>query len=101
MPKNGSYEVVEDVFTYTTKRGGMIRIDFDFPPEVLKRAMADDTASEEDQFSALAEWIDEESQKAFDGMGALERTRFYRTFFAEWQKAAELPLGESLSSSTS
>ncbi|MFI8593728.1 hypothetical protein ACIGCK_04770 [Microbacterium sp. NPDC078428] len=99
--KNGSYEVVDDVFTYKTKRGATITIDFDFPVEVIAPATSGEAETEEEQFEAVAEWISEESRTAYETMGALERTRFLKTFYNEWAKAAELPLGESLSSSPS
>ena len=95
------YEVVDDVLKYTTKRGKTIEIDLDIPPDVFAKATADEAVTEEQQFAAVKEWLGDDIEAAFNEMGALERTRFYRTFFAEWQKAAELPLGESLSSSTS
>lgn len=98
---NGTYVVEDDVFTYQTKRGTQVVVDLDIPADVFKRSTAEDAVTEEQQFAAVKEWISDDSQRAFDGMGALERARFYSTFFSEWQKAAGLPLGESHSSSPS
>lgn len=94
-------EIVDDVFTYTSKRGKKISIDLDIPPDFFKKAMEGDK-SEDEQFEAAAgSWLDETTRVAFDEMGALERTRFIRAFFEAFQEAAEMPLGESLSSSGS
>lgn len=102
MKKNapGSYSVVDDVLHYTTKAGHELELDFDFPAEVLKQSL-EGNRTEDQQFDTVASVFGADAKKAYEAMGALERTRFVKTFFREWQKAAGLPLGESLSSSTS
>ena len=95
------FEVVDDVIHYTTKAGIPLTIDLDFPADVIRKATEDPEADDESQFSAVREWLGEDFEAAFDKMGALERARFIRTFFTEFAKAAELGLGESLSSSGS
>ena len=94
------YTVVDDVFHYTAKSGKKLAIDFDLPPDVLKVALEGDKDDQE-QFDAVAAWLGDDARETYDGMGALERLRFVRTFFDEFQKAAMMPLGESQGSSTS
>lgn len=96
----GTFAVVDDIIHYTTKRGIALEIDLDFPADVIQKALKGD-GDDDEQFSAVKEWLGDDFEAAFEQMGALERTRFVRTFFAEWEKAAGLPLGESLSSSSS
>ncbi len=96
----GRFEVVDDVIHYTTKAGVELEIDLDFPADVIKKATSDTEADEETQFKAVREWLGDDFEATFEKMGALERTRFIGTFFREFAKAAELSLGESLSSST-
>lgn len=100
QPAKGRYDVVDDVFRYTSKNGYAFTIDLDLPADLMKVAL-DGEKTEDEQFAAVQEWMDADTQAAFDALGILERARFMRTFFAEFAKAAELPLGESLSSSTS
>lgn len=100
-PVVAGYTVVDDVFIYTTKRGARIEIDLDIPPEVFRKADDDTRVTDEAQFEPVLEWLPQETQDAFNQMGALERARFFPTFFSAFQEAAGLPLGESFSSSTS
>lgn len=99
-PAKGKYIVDDDVFIYTSKAGDRLEIDMDLPAEVLKKA-TEGPDTDEDQMSAVLDWVGDESRTAFDGMRLLERIRFSKTFFDEFAKAVEIPLGESLSSSTS
>lgn len=96
-----SYVVEDDVFTYTSKAGHTIEIDLDIPAAVIDLALRKNTEDEVEQFSAVADWLSEDAQAAYREMGGLERIRFVRTFFDAFAKAAELPLGESASSSPS
>ncbi len=100
MPEKGKYDVIDDVFRYTSKSGEHFVIDLDFPAEVMDAALGGDK-SESEQFDVLAQWLGEDLQAAYAKLGALEKARFMRTFFGEFSEAAMLPLGESLSSSVS
>ena len=44
MPAKGHYDVVDDVFRYTSKAGAHFIIDLDFPAEVMDAAWVDWTA---------------------------------------------------------
>lgn len=94
------YAVIDDVIHYTSKAGDKIEMDLDFPSSALKDAM-DGDKTEEDQFKVVAELFGPDFKAAYDRMGALESRRLLRTFFFEFQKAASMPLGESLGSSDS
>ena len=96
-----SYVVEDDVFKYTSKRGDAIEIDLDIPASVIDIALKKSNEDEVEQFEAVADWLSEDAQAAYRKMGGLERIRFVRTFFDAFAKAAELPLGESASSSPS
>ena len=100
MPAKGHYDVVDDVFRYTSKAGAHVVIDLDFPAEVMDAALGGAT-TESEQFDVIAEWLGEDLQATYAKLGGLEKARFMRTFFTEFSKAAMLPLGESLSSSAS
>lgn len=101
MPEKGKYDVIDDVFRYTSKKGVEFVIDLDMPAEVMEVATGGEEKTEDEQFDAVAEWLGADVQEAYKGLGGLERARFMRTFFTEFAKAAQLPLGESLSSSVS
>lgn len=94
------FAVIDDVIHYTSKAGDVLELDLDFPGDKLKEAMAGDK-TEEEQFEIVAALFGDNFQESYDRMGALERTRLLRTFFIEFQKAAGIPLGESLGSSDS
>lgn len=94
------FEVIDDVIHYTSKAGDELLLDLDFPGDALKEAMAGEK-SEDEQFELVAKLFGDNFQEAYDRMGALERTRLLRSFFVEFQKAASMPLGESLRSSVS
>lgn len=96
----GGYTVEGDVMHYTTKAGHVLSMDLDFPAVLLAKAV-DGDKDESEQFDAIRETFGENFNAAYTEMGALERVRVVKTFFIEWQKAAGLPLGESLSSSVS
>ncbi|UOE45471.1 hypothetical protein [Agromyces larvae] len=93
------YQVVDDVFTYTTKAGHTLAIDLDLPADLIRTALQGDK-DEDEQFELVRVVFGADFEDAYNSMGALERTRFQRAFFAAFQEAAEIPLGESLSSST-
>lgn len=99
-PTKPKFEVIDDIFIYTAKSGDVVSIDFDFPADVMKAAVEGDKDDEE-QFSVVAAWFGEDVQKTYAKMGALERIRFTKAFFAEFAKAVQIPLGESQSSSDS
>lgn len=94
------FAVIDDVIHYTSKAGDQLLLDLDFPSAFLEEAMAGEK-SEEEQFEVLAPVFGENFADAYKRMGALERTRLLRTYFLEFQKAASMPLGESLGSSDS
>ncbi|UGS27579.1 hypothetical protein K8F61_05160 [Microbacterium resistens] len=98
-----TYTVVEDVLHYTTKAGFKLTIDLDFPPDLLKLAMGADEEdrSEEEQFEIMARTFGANFQEAYAAMGVIERRRVQRAMFLEFQKAMDMPLGESLGSSDS
>jgi hypothetical protein len=100
QPRKPSFEVIDDVIHYTSKAGHKLLLDLDFPGDTLKEAMAGEK-SEEEQFEIVAKLFGDNFQDAYNEMGALERTRLLRSFFVEFQKAASMPLGESVSSSDS
>jgi hypothetical protein len=97
----GQFRVEDDVFRYVSKRGALVEIDLDIPIAVFDRSQADEDASDEKQFEAVREWLGPDFDAGYSEMGALERTRFLNAFYASFAKAAEIPLGESLSSSDS
>lgn len=94
------FAVIDDVIHYTSKAGDELLLDLDFPGDALKEAMAGDK-TEDEQFEIVAKLFGPNFQAAYDKMGALEKTRLLRSFFLEFQKAAAMPLGESLGSSDS
>lgn len=94
------FAVIDDVIHYTSKAGDELLLDLDFPADFLKEAMAGEK-TEDEQFDVLAPVFGENFSEAYKRMGALERTRLLRTYFLEFQKAASMPLGESLGSSDS
>lgn len=94
------FAVIDDVIHYTSKSGDELLLDLDFPSDFLKEAMAGEK-TEEEQFEILTPIFGDNFKAAYSRMGALERTRLLRSYFVEFQKAANLPLGESLGSSDS
>ena len=96
--KTPQFAVIDDVIHYTSKAGDELQLDLDFPANFLQEAMAGEK-TEEEQFDVLAPVFGENFSEAYKRMGALERTRLLRTYFFEFQRAASMPLGESLGSS--
>lgn len=94
------FTVIDDVIHYTSKAGDELLLDLDFPSGFLKEAMAGEK-SEEEQFEILAPVFGDNFRDAYGRMGALEKTRLLRSYFVEFQRAANIPLGESLGSSDS
>lgn len=95
------YTVEDDVLTWTTKRGGEIRIDLDIPASIIEGAITADPEADEDeetQLQRVLEWVGQDAADAFDLMGILERTRFTAAFFGEFAKAVGLARGEFVSS---
>lgn len=100
-PKPKIFVTPEDMLHFQKKDGGEIILDLDFPSHILRDAIQEDL-SEQEQFELLLGALgDETLQAEINELGALEYMRLIGGFFGEFQKAADLSLGESESSSDS
>lgn len=97
------FQVINDVLYYQAKAGDELKIDLDFPSEILEKTLSDgDDLSERDQFLTMLEMLGDKHVVArVRKMGALEQTRLVAGFFKEFTKAVGADMGESDGSSDS
>lgn len=101
-PKPKIFVTDEDMLHFQKKDGGEIILDLDFPSHILREMLGAADMEQQEQFELLMGALgNDDLQAEINKLGALEYMRLVTGFFAEFEKALGLSLGESEGSPSS